>query len=75
MEKEGLIRSIKHIRDKGLTIDTLVTDRHTQIRKHMRENEPKIKHRIDGWHVGKGELHSIGSNTCKPIVVSIIIFW
>lgn len=57
MEKEGLIRAIQNIKEQGLTIDTLVTDRHLQISKHMRENEPDIKHRSDGWHVGKGKYN------------------
>ena len=56
MEKEGLIRAIKHIKDNKLTIKTLVTDRHTQVRKHMREKEPSIKHRTDGWHIGNGRV-------------------
>ena len=55
MEKEGLIRSLKFIKENDLVIDTLVTDRHTQIRKYMREKVPKVKHRVDGWHVGKGK--------------------
>ena len=55
MEKEGLIRSLKFIKENDLVIDTLVTDRHKQIRKYMREKVPKVNHRVDGWHVGKGK--------------------
>ena len=50
MEKEGL----QFLTDEGLSLDTLITDRHVQIRKHMRERWPAIKHRLDGWHIGKG---------------------
>lgn len=54
MEKEGLERCLKFLMKEGLPIETLVTDRHVQIRKYMRERWPAIKHRLDGWHVGKG---------------------
>ena len=36
MEKEGLQRSLQFLTDEGLSVDTLITDRHVQIRKHMR---------------------------------------
>ncbi|XP_078378287.1 uncharacterized protein LOC144661382 [Oculina patagonica] len=54
MEKEGLIRSLQFLSDEGLSVSTLITDRHVQIRKYMRETRPAIKHRLDGWHAGKG---------------------
>ena len=54
MEKEGLQRSLQFLTDEGLSVDTLITDRHVQIRKQMREKWPAAKHRLDGWHIGKG---------------------
>ena len=54
MEKEGLLRCFTSLSESELQVDTLVTDRHIQIRKHMGENLPEVKHRLDGWHVGKG---------------------
>lgn len=54
MEKEGLERSLKYLTEEGLSVNTLITDRHVQIRKYMREKWPAVKHRLDGWHVGKG---------------------
>ncbi|XP_068760318.1 uncharacterized protein [Montipora capricornis] len=54
MEKEGLQRSLQFLTDEGLSVDTLITDRHVQIRKQMREKWPAVKHRLDGWHIGKG---------------------
>ena len=54
MEKEGLERCLNYLTDEGLSVNTLVTDRHVQIRKYMRERWPAVKHRLDGWHVGKG---------------------
>lgn len=57
MEKEGLPRYLTFLTEEGLSINTLITDKHVQIRKYMRETWPAIKHRLDGWHVGKGRLH------------------
>ncbi|XP_015754546.1 PREDICTED: uncharacterized protein LOC107334147 [Acropora digitifera] len=54
MEKEGLERSLKYLTEEGLSFNTLITDRHVQIRKYMREKWPAVKHRLDGWNVGKG---------------------
>ncbi|XP_060077692.1 uncharacterized protein LOC132557213 [Ylistrum balloti] len=54
MEKEGLIRSVKTFNDAGITIQKIVTDRHVQILKWVRENMPKTKHCVDIWHVAKG---------------------
>lgn len=54
MEKEGLKRCLQFLKNERLSVKTLITDRHTQIRKYMREKWPRVKHRLDGWHVGKG---------------------
>lgn len=54
MEKEGLSRALQYLHDKGLVIQILVTDRHRQIAKWMRESHPEIKHYFDVWHVAKG---------------------
>jgi len=35
-------------------IDFLVTERHKQIKKWLRESHPDIKHYFDTWHVAKG---------------------
>ena len=53
MELEGLIRAIDCIHDEGLVINTLVTDRHTQISKWARENLSESDHRYDVWHLAK----------------------
>lgn len=54
MEKEGLHRVIDFLTEKGLEISVLVTDRHKQINKWIRETYPQIKHYYDIWHVAKG---------------------
>ena len=40
MELEGLKRTFRTIESKGLTIHKLVTDRHRQLAKHIRGNDP-----------------------------------
>ena len=56
MEKEGLHRCMKFLKERNLGVDVLVTDRHKQINKWLREAHPKIKHYYDIWHVAKGML-------------------
>ena len=57
MEKEGLKRVLNFLQQLGLTVEVLVTDRHKQINKRLRENYPTISHYYDIWHVAKGKNH------------------
>ena len=54
MEKEGLERVLTFLADQKLSVGTLVTDRHRQINKWLREQHPEIVHYYDVWHVAKG---------------------
>ena len=54
MEKEGLLQSMRYLGENGLQVDTLITDRHKQINKWLREAYPSVKHCYDVWHVAKG---------------------
>eukprot|EP00057_Strongylocentrotus_purpuratus_P012939 XP_011667413.1 PREDICTED: uncharacterized protein LOC105439756 [Strongylocentrotus purpuratus] len=54
MEKEGLVRGLTSLQEKGVEIESLVTDRHASVAKWMRENQPDIKHQYDVWHIAKG---------------------
>ncbi len=54
MEKEGLIRAIDYLKGNDFSVSTLVTDRHPQVRKWMREEMKTTKHYYDIWHVAKG---------------------
>ncbi|XP_078695648.1 uncharacterized protein LOC144924408 isoform X1 [Branchiostoma floridae x Branchiostoma belcheri] len=55
MEKEGLARAIDFIRRNcTLQIGKIVTDRHLQIAKWIRENLPETCHLYDIWHIAKG---------------------
>ena len=53
MELEGLKRSLEYL-SEWLDIKKIVTDRHRQIAKWMRENHSGILHLYDIWHVAKG---------------------
>ena len=54
MEHEGLVRALEFLSNKSMNVATLVTDRHKQICKYMRNTHPDIEHRYDVWHVSKG---------------------
>lgn len=54
MEKEGLHRCMEFLDSQDVGIDILVTDRHKQINKWLRENHSDVKHYYDIWHVAKG---------------------
>ena len=44
IEKVGFIKGLKFLRTNGLTVDQITTDRNSQVRKHMRENEKDTIH-------------------------------
>ncbi|XP_067310591.1 uncharacterized protein [Pseudorasbora parva] len=52
MEMEGLKRSLALLKERGVTLDSIVTDRHLQIQKFLKET--RIKHYYDVWHIEKG---------------------
>ncbi|KAG0435392.1 hypothetical protein HPB47_018516 [Ixodes persulcatus] len=61
MEKEGLIRCLAFTRQKELSVQSLTTDRHRSIAKHMREKEPAVRHYFDVWHVSKSVKKGLSS--------------
>ncbi|XP_065146034.1 uncharacterized protein [Paramisgurnus dabryanus] len=52
MEKEGLKRSLEFLEARGVKIDCIVTDRHTQIQKFLRDR--KVTQFYDVLHLEKG---------------------
>ena len=58
MELEGMVRTVDWLDKEGIDIGTLVTDRHRQITKYIRDNLQArgTKHFFDVWHVAKGEI-------------------
>ena len=64
MELEGLKRGLGLLHEHGCLVGDLVTDRHTQVKKHMREDHHDINHYFDVWHFAKGmQNYSISINT------------
>lgn len=64
MELAGLERTLKTLKDHGLDIKSITTDRHLGVKKYLREQHPDIKHWFDVWHVAKGtckQLHAYSS--------------
>ncbi|KAG7461343.1 hypothetical protein MATL_G00209110 [Megalops atlanticus] len=51
MEMEGLKRSLALLEERGVTLDSIVTDRHPQIQTFLKET--RIKHYYDVWHTEK----------------------
>ena len=55
MEKEGLSRVLDFLQKEWkIHVEVLVTDRHHQISKWLREKHGEITHYYDVWHVAKG---------------------
>ena len=52
MEKEGLKRSLALLESRGVHLDCIVTDRHPQVQKFLRERN--INQYYDVWHFAKG---------------------
>ena len=50
MEKAGLIKTLQEVKKRKYKIECLTTDRHLQIKKHMREQEENIDHQFNVWH-------------------------
>ena len=83
MELEGLKRSLDLLTD-WLDVNTLVTDRHRQIAKYIRENHNSIVHLFDIWHVSKAVSKKLeaaaklkGCEELRPWIRSIInhLYW
>ena len=54
MEKLSIItKTLNEVKQKGICLNQLTTDRHTGIRKYLREEESKITHQFDVWHFVK----------------------
>ncbi|XP_057208073.1 uncharacterized protein LOC130565413 [Triplophysa rosa] len=63
MEKEGLKRCLDLLENKGLSVDYIVTDRHPQIQKYLRDRS--ITQFYDVWHFEKGlskKLNTLSKN-------------
>ena len=50
MEKKGFIKTLQIFKDENITLMQIMANRHTQVRKYMREKETGINHQFDVWH-------------------------
>jgi len=64
MEKEHLVHSLEHLKNSGLHVYILVTDRHPQALKYTREAKLSVTHYYDVWHVAKGQRVLCEINVC-----------
>ena len=55
MEKAGLEKSLNFLRANNVNINCIVTDRHVQIQKYLKDR--KITQFYDVWHVEKSMFH------------------
>ena len=55
MELEGLRRTKEKLDAHSISVKILITDRHVQIQKWVREQWPAVTHYFDIWHVAKGQ--------------------
>ncbi len=55
MEKEGLKRCLDKLESNGLAVDYIITDRHPQIQKYLRERS--ITQFYDVSHFEKGKYY------------------
>ncbi|KAJ8049501.1 hypothetical protein HOLleu_02272 [Holothuria leucospilota] len=53
MEKVGFRTCLNRVREKGIKVQLVATDRHAGIRKVMRTEYPDIDHDFDVWHFAK----------------------
>ena len=53
MERMGFEKALKSLKDEGVVPEQIATDRHAQVRKYLKEEEPNITHQFDVWHFAK----------------------
>ena len=83
MEKFAFIKALNRLKNENIKIVMLTTDRHSQIRKHMRDKEKKINHQFDVWHFCKNikqKLNTVSQkascNDLRPRIKSVAHhFW
>jgi len=54
MELEGLKRCLSYLHENGVVVSFLITDRHSSVKRYMRDEHPDVNHMFDVWHVAKG---------------------
>lgn len=62
MEKEGLKRSLEWLEECGVRLDCIVTGRHPQIQKFLKERN--VTQYYDVWHLEKGTFQLEKNISC-----------
>ncbi|XP_071965513.1 uncharacterized protein [Antedon mediterranea] len=65
MELKGLQKTLDVFKDFKVNISTIVSDRHRQLQKYLRDNFPDIKHYFDCWHIAKSIKKKIQAISTK----------
>ena len=67
----GFKKALVPLKNQGINPEQKTTDRHKQIRKYMREEEPTINHQFNVWHFVKNIkqkfLAASKKSSCKII--------
>eukprot|EP00795_Rhopilema_esculentum_P016153 gene16153-7518_t len=50
MEKQGLKNCLQALENQGMSVASLTTDRHQQIKAYMKNEKSNINHQFDIWH-------------------------
>ena len=75
MEKMGFVKVLSELKEKWLNIEQITTDRHTGIRKHMREKEKSISQQFDVWHFCKSIRKKLMAAAKKKCNKELNHFW
>eukprot|EP00795_Rhopilema_esculentum_P009961 gene9960-18577_t len=59
MEYEGFKRCMEFLLSLPTGISTFVSDRHSSVIRHMKEDLPNIKHYFDLWHLKKNYVSEL----------------
>ena len=74
MEKYCFIKALDELKLKEIPVAQITTDRHIQIKKYMREEQPQIDHQFDIWHVCKNIKHKIINASKKKMCHSLLLW-
>ena len=67
MAKLNFTKALNEVKKKGICVNQLTTDRHTGIRKYMRESKNRKQH-VNSMFGIKKRLHKIGKNkSCENL--------
>lgn len=72
MEKWRLVTLLNKLCHHEVTVSTLTTDRHVQIRVFMRKEHPEINHQFDVWHFGKSLKKSLTAAAKRKELLELI---